>query len=69
MVELCGIEPQSENGQQKASTCLETLFKFQATFTQRAKLDRPSLKVRLRPRHSENIAIAGVILQFHSVIA
>jgi len=26
MVELCGIEPQSENGPPKASTCLETLF-------------------------------------------
>lgn len=29
MVELCGIEPQSENGPPKASTCLETLFVFQ----------------------------------------
>lgn len=43
MVELCGIEPQSENGAQKASTCLETLFEFNPTFAQRAKLHRTSL--------------------------
>ena len=43
LVELCGIEPQSENGAQEASTCLETLFEFQTTIAQRAKLHRPIL--------------------------